>query len=157
RKPRDMSWQEMRRRRTELVDEIEQTTAEIGLNAGHDVLGKGAQQLPLHLSNLRERIADREVNIRGIDTEMHMRPALAFGCLFFVLVGCPVGIWLSKSDYLSAFITCFLPIVVVYYPLLFLTINLARAGRFPPWVSIYTADVLMLIAGAVLLRKLARK
>ena len=66
--------------------------------------------------------------LASIDAERHMRPALALGCLCFALVGCPVGIWFSKSDYLSAFITCFLPIVIVYYPLMLCGINMARSG-----------------------------
>ena len=55
--------------------------------------------------------------LTAIDVELQMRPALSLGCLCFILVGCPVGIWFSRSDYLSSFITCFLPIVIVYYPL----------------------------------------
>ena len=70
-----------------------------------------------------------------------MRPGFALGCLCFALVGCPVGIWFSRSDYLSAFIICFLPIVTVYYPLMFFTINLARYGKMPPLFVVYTADV----------------
>ena len=52
--------------------------------------------------------------LADIAKEYQMRPALALGCLCFVLVGCPVGIWFSRSDYLSSFITCFLPIIVLY-------------------------------------------
>ena len=85
-----------------------------------------------------------------------MRPALAFGCLCFALVGCPIGIWFSKSDYLSAFITCFLPIVIVYYPLMFCLFDLSRNGRIPAWMGIYNADALMLLAGSLLFRRLAR-
>ena len=59
-----------------------------------------------------------------------MRPALSLGCLFFILVGCPVGIWFSRSDYLSAFITCFLPIVFVYYPLMLCGTGMAKEGRY---------------------------
>src|SRR5207249_6579032 len=116
----------------------------------------GEPHFPKHVSDLQSTRKYYQQQIWALFTEIHMRVALACGCFFFVMVGCPVGIWFSRSDYLSAFITCFLPIVIIYYPLLFLTINLARAERFPPWMSIYIADVLMLIAGAVLFRKLAR-
>src|SRR5262249_45927771 len=150
------SWQEMRGRRTELVDEIEQTVTEMGLLAGRGVLSEGAQGLPLHLKNLREKIEDRGVNIRGIDTEMHMRPALAFGCLFFVLVGCPVGIWLSKSDYLSAFITCFLPIVIIYYPLMLCGSNFAKEGKLFPALDVWLANGSMGVIALVLFRRLLR-
>jgi lipopolysaccharide export system permease protein len=94
--------------------------------------------------------------IFSIHAELHLRPALALGCLCFALVGCPIGIWFSKSDYLSAFITCFLPIVVVYYPLIFCMFDLSRAGKIPPWMSIFNADALMLLIGGFLFRRLAR-
>ena len=85
-----------------------------------------------------------------------MRPALALGCLCFILVGCPVGIWISRSDYLSAFITCFLPIVFIYYPLLLSGTNLARDGRFPPYVSVWAADILIGASGLCLFRRLLK-
>ena len=73
------------------------------------------------------------------------RPALAIGCLCFVLVGCPVGIWISRSDYLSAFITCFLPIVVFYYPLLLCGISLSKTGRVEPVLALWTPNLLMAV------------
>ena len=77
---------------------------------------------------LRERNRMR----RQIETELHMRPALSLGCLCFVLIGCPVGIWASRSDYLSVFIICFMPTVFVYYPLLLAGLNMAKDGKLPP-------------------------
>ena len=94
--------------------------------------------------------------ICSIEAEWQMRPALALSCLCFALVGCPIGIWFSKSDYLSAFITCFLPIVIIYYPLMFCMYNMGRAGKIPPILGIYDADLLMLGAGLILFRRLAR-
>ena len=71
-------------------------------------------------------------------------------------MGCPIGIWFSKSDYLSAFITCFLPIVIIYYPLMFCMFDMARAGKIPPWMGIFNADALMLLTGGFLFRRLTR-
>lgn len=155
-KPRDMSWQEMRGRRAELADEVEKTTAEIGLRAGLGALNGGVQNLPQHLKNLHEKLGDREFNLRAIDAEMQMRPALAFGCVFFVLVGCPVGIWLSKSDYLSAFITCFLPIVMVYYPLMLCGSNFAKDGKLHPALAVWMANGTIGFIALVLFRRLLR-
>ena len=106
-----------------------------------------------HLSSER-RIRDNQ--IFNIHAEWHMRAAFALGCFCFALVGCPIGIWFSKSDYLSAFITCFLPIVTIYYPLMFCLINMSRAGKIPPWLGIYNADALLLLVGLILFRRLAR-
>jgi lipopolysaccharide export system permease protein len=156
RKPRDMSWREMLERRRELSDEIDEAVAEVGLLAAGGVVTEGPEGQPRHLKNLREKVADREFNVRSLDAEMQMRPALAFGCLFFVLVGCPVGIWLSKSDYLSAFITCFLPIVVVYYPLLLCGSNFAKEGKLHPVIDVWAANGAMGVTALMLFRRLLR-
>ena len=42
------------------------------------------------------------------------RPALAFGCMVFALIWCPVGMMANRADYLSTFVVCFLPTVFVY-------------------------------------------
>jgi lipopolysaccharide export system permease protein len=86
-----------------------------------------------------------------------MRPALSLGCLCFVLVGCPVGIWFGRSDYLSAFITCFLPIVSIYYPLMFCGTNFAKEGKFPPSVAVWAADALLVLVGLAFAIRLARR
>jgi len=156
RKPRDMSWQEMLKRRSELVAEMEETTAHIALLASKDVIDEGPHGIRKHLDNLRDALRDREGNVRGIDAEIHMRPALAFGCLCFVLVGCPVGIWLSKSDYLSAFITCFLPIVVIYYPLMLCGSNFAKEGKLHPAIDCWAANGAMGLIALGLFRRLLR-
>ena len=69
--------------------------------------------------------------ILWLNVELLMRPALSVGCFCFILVGCPVGIWLSRSDYLSAFIVSFLPIVLVYYPLMLCGTGLAKEAHGP--------------------------
>ncbi len=43
---------------------------------------------------------------------------MAFGSLLFVILGAPVGILFARRDFLSAFMTCFLPIIGIYYPLM---------------------------------------
>ena len=59
-------------------------------------------------------------------------------------------IWLSKSDYLSAFITCFLPIVVIYYPLMICGSNFAKEGKLHPTLDTWAANGAMgAIAGEV--------
>ena len=94
---------------------------------------------------------------RGMEAEVQMRPAIALGCLCFVLIGCPVGIWASRSDYLSTFVICFLPAVFIYYPLLLCGTNLAKEGRLPPHLAIWAADVILGIASLFLIWRLMRR
>ena len=90
------------------------------------------------------------------EVEIQMRPALALGCLCFVLIGCPVGIWASRSDYLSVFMICFLPTMFVYYPLLLAGLNLAKNGKVPAW-SAWLADAVAFLVAMVLIRRLMKR
>jgi lipopolysaccharide export system permease protein len=102
-------------------------------------------------------IKARHRDIRCIDAELHQRPALAVGCLCFVLIGAPVGIWFGKSDFLSAFVTCFLPTMFVYYPLMLCGTNMAKDGAVPAAVGIWAADGITLGIALLLRILLARR
>ena len=69
-----------------------------------------------------------QAEIKKFDTEIQMRQAMAWGSLFFVILGAPVGILFARRDFLSAFISCFMPIILIYYPLMLFGMNWARKG-----------------------------
>lgn len=100
------------------------------------------------------KYTDHEIHLAI--TELHKRPALALGCLCFVLVGCPIGIWFNRGDYLSAFITCFLPIVVLYYPAMLCGLNMSDWGRAPALLAVWAADVFLLVIAGLLFYRLLR-
>ncbi|HEU5115035.1 MAG TPA: LptF/LptG family permease [Isosphaeraceae bacterium] len=82
-----------------------------------------------------------------LETEKHVRVALSAGSFFFVLLGAPVGILFAKRDFLSAFISCFIPIIIVYYPLVLATMNMGKEGILPPY-GVFAGDaVLAVLAG----------
>ncbi len=152
----DMTWQEVLDRR----EEVEAERAEVRRLLAmweKTVLdgGTNAQALD-QIDHLQKRLTLFPRELGGLNTELHMRPALAMGCLCFVLVGCPVGIWFGKSDYLSAFITCFLPIVLVYYPLMLFGLNLGKHAKFDPLWTVWPANVLLALTSVFLFRNLAR-
>ena len=152
----DMTWSEMYEYLEKCHTELEKIDDEIAILLAQLNLGKADPNGTALVRSMYAEQETRQNQIYSIESEFQMRPALALGCLCFALVGCPVGIWFSKSDYLSAFITCFLPIVIIYYPLMFCMFNMARAGKIPPWMGIYNADAIMLFAGWILFRRLAR-
>jgi lipopolysaccharide export system permease protein len=159
RSARDMTWSELLDKRKEF-----QLREEYCKKCLADLQPAGAPPAPANLAldapsnqvqlKMEEDFVRKQ--ILYIDVEMLMRPALSFGCFCFVLIGCPVGIWFSRSDYLSAFITCFLPIVFLYYPILLCGINLAKSGRIVPAASIWAADALMALIALGLFRRLLR-
>jgi lipopolysaccharide export system permease protein len=107
----------------------------------------------------------REVNMKYIDwkrrvaqleTERQLRGALALGPFCFVLLGAPVGILFARRDFLSAFITCFLPIALLYYPLVLAGVNLGKELILPPW-SVWGGNlVLCLLAMGLALPPIRR-
>jgi lipopolysaccharide export system permease protein len=115
-----------------------------------------APELAQHISNLKEMQRQLQLELWSVDNELSLRPALSAGCLCFVLIGCPVGIWFSRSDYLSAFITCFLPVVFVYYPLILCGTNFVKQGRVGAVPGLWAANVLLAFAALGLFRRLLR-
>ncbi len=81
--------------------------------------------------------------VRNTENEYYMRPSLALGCMVFAIIGCPVGIWANRADYLSSFVTCFLPTVFLYYPILLAGSNLGRDGRIPLPIGVFLADAVV--------------
>jgi lipopolysaccharide export system permease protein len=156
RRASDLTWPEISEMRQELLDEIEKNDAEIALLKAQLLLPGRSPTLSQHISNLRYRKLVLEGELRGLDAEVQMRPAIALGCLCFVLVGCPVGIFFSKSDILSAFITCFLPIVFLYYPLLLCGINLAKNNDLSPVLTVWAANVVVAVLSLDLFRRLLK-
>jgi lipopolysaccharide export LptBFGC system permease protein LptF len=114
-----------------------------------------AANTPAGPPELQLKFLRRELN--ELDTEQATRPALAFSCFFFVLIGCPVAIWFHKRDFLSAFVTCFLPIVVVYYPLMMFGINLGKEGRVDPRYMMWAGNAVLGAVGLFLLWRLTRR
>jgi lipopolysaccharide export system permease protein len=91
-----------------------------------------------------------EMGVRQFETEKQQRTAMACGSLFFVLLGAPVGILFARRDFLSAFISCFVPIILVYYPLILLGTNMGKDGFLPPVVALWLSNfVLAVLSGFV--------
>lgn len=95
--------------------------------------------------------------IRNVECEYYMRPALAVGCLVFALIGCPVGLWANRADYLSAFVTCFLPAVCAYYPLLLAGSNMGKDGKIVMPLGVFAANITVGLAAVFLTFKLIKR
>jgi lipopolysaccharide export system permease protein len=153
---RDLSWKQLGEHRAALLEKIDDLGKQEE-EAEEQLRAPGApSHLEKHAVNLKQARETLWGGIHQIDAELQMRPALSFGCLCFVLIGCPVGIWFSRSDYLSAFITCFLPIVFVYYPLMLCGTGMAKEGRFNMVPLVWGADAVVGLIGVVLFWRLLR-
>ncbi len=102
-----------------------------------------------------QQLQEAETYLARLRTEPHRRWAAGFSCLCFLWVGAPMAIWLRHRDFLSSFFVCFLPILVVYYPLMIYGVDGAKSGTLPPW-SVWVANGVLVLWGAWLLRKVFR-
>jgi lipopolysaccharide export system permease protein len=72
-----------------------------------------------------------------------------------MIVGAPVAIRRRNSDLLTSFFVVFVPILVVYYPLLIFGIGAAKDGLLPPQI-VWLGNVILLIWGTIEMRRIMR-
>jgi lipopolysaccharide export system permease protein len=153
---RDMTWPQLQQEQNDIQAKIDEVSEETLAAIARQALGGAPADLSRHIRQLKARQKHLRHLKRIIWVEMLMRPSLSFGCLCFILVGCPIGIMFSRGDYLGAFITCFLPIVIVYYPLMLCGTNMAKEGRFNEILLVFAADIVVGMGGLSLFRWLLK-
>ncbi len=82
--------------------------------------------------------------VNQFETEKQQRTSMAFGSLLFVILGAPVGILFAKRDFLSAFMSCFVPIITLYYPLILFGINLGKEGTLSPLYALWIGNAVLI-------------
>ncbi len=100
-----------------------------------------------------DRIADYRKEVFQLKTEPFRRWANGFSCLCFAMIGTPVAMLRRHADALTNFFVCFLPILVVYYPLMMFGEDLSTSGQLPP-ISFWMANVALLIPAILLMRRI---
>ena len=101
------------------------------------------------------RLKESRNLVYRLDMEPHRRWANGFSCLCFVVVGAPLAMILRRADFLSSFFACFLPILLVYYPLLLGGVDQVKSGALPSY-SVWAGNGLMLLWGAWLIKRVIR-
>ena len=91
-----------------------------------------------------------------LNTEMHSRLALSTSCFFFVLIGAPISILKAHRQFLTTFMFCFVPILVLYYPVVMLMMNMSKSGTIAPLYAMWVGNILLLFVGAYYLRKVLK-
>ncbi|MCI0699709.1 MAG: LptF/LptG family permease [Planctomycetia bacterium] len=109
------------------------------------------------VKNFKFLLDSKTRHLRNLQAEIHARPALALSCLVFALIGCPVGIWANRSDYLSTFVMCFIPTLAVYYPLLLAGSDMGKTGKLPLALGCWLADIIVGALAIVLTWRLLRR
>jgi lipopolysaccharide export system permease protein len=136
--------------------EIERLEQSLAASAAYEMLtgdfdalaGQSWDARHAELKQARERLF-------RLQTEPWRRWANGFSCLCFVLVGVPLAIRLRNADIWTSFALCFLPILVIYYPLLAFGVDRAKSGDLPPY-AVWLGNVILVIVGYWMLRKVMR-
>jgi lipopolysaccharide export system permease protein len=137
----------------ELLGRIEQATQ---AHAAFGMLTGDFESLSATSWRAHEREKENaEFRLYRLQTEPWRRWATGFSCLCFVLIGVPVAVWLRFSEFIASFFICFLPILVVYYPLLAVSVDQAKDGGLPPQ-SVWLGNILLSLVGIWLLRRVNR-
>ncbi len=108
-------------------------------------------------NHYRAMIQSSNERITRLNTEIHSRYALSCSCLFFVILGSPFSILQGKKQFLTSFFLCFMPILLLYYPLVLLCINLSKTNEnFDPLWTMWSGNLLLLVCGFWAIRRLTR-
>jgi lipopolysaccharide export system permease protein len=99
-----------------------------------------------------EKIDYWQSEIYRLRTEPYRRWANGFSCLCFALIGTPVAMLRRNADALTNFFFCFLPILIVYYPLLMFGEDLTTTGKLWP-ICFWMANTVLCIPAVMLLRR----
>jgi lipopolysaccharide export system permease protein len=102
------------------------------------------------------QLRDAEFQLYKLELVTWRRWANGFSCLFFVMVGAPLAVRLRNADVWTSFGLCFLPILLIYYPLLMYGLYRAKSGALPPY-SIWLGNGVLLLGGSWLIYKVVRQ
>jgi len=135
------------------IDQLEQIA--VGRRAMGILTGQMHLSGPVVTGGERAAITWESNRVHRIVMEPWRRWANGFSCLCFVLVGAPMAIRMRNADFLTSFFLCFLPILVVYYPIFILGVDQAKRGAVPP-VAVWAGNLLIALWGWWLLRRVVR-
>ncbi|MBB15422.1 hypothetical protein CMK22_09120 [Candidatus Poribacteria bacterium] len=90
------------------------------------------------------------IQLRYAKVEYHKKFSIPFACLFFGLIGVPLGLMVKKSGRMVG-LGIGLTLIVVYYLLLQLGQSLGINGKMTAWVAMWTPNMFTGLIGCVFL------
>jgi lipopolysaccharide export system permease protein len=143
--------------REEIQSEMDNRHAKLlTRNAITLVSGKNKLMYDPIIWEYRNTLADRELRLKRLNAEPYRRWAQGFSCFFFVWMGIPLAIIRKSADYTATFAICFLPILLIYYPLFMLGVEKSKGGAWHP-ASPWIANGMLFLLGAWMMRRVYRE
>jgi lipopolysaccharide export system permease protein len=100
-------------------------------------------------------VTEARQRLYRLEMEPYRRWSDGFSCLCFVVVGAPLAILMRNSDFLTSFFMCFLPILIIYYPLMMFGVSQAKSGSFPSY-GVWAGNLILAIIGTYCIRRVCR-
>ncbi len=154
--PADLPMSEIETAHEEAVLQLKQLRTKMAAIAGFQMIqGELGGLTEAAWQPLQANLKEFRNRIYRLEMEPHRRWSTGFSCLCFVCVGSPLAVMMRKSDILTSFFICFLPVLLLYYPLLIFSIDQAKSGRIPG-ETVWLGNVIMLGVGWLLYKKVRR-
>lgn len=151
--PSHMSLADVGLAQTKQIADINRQQDEIAAFTGFSLLtGNLAEVSDAGAAGRFENLERCRHRLDRLKTEPARRWASGFSCFAFAMVGLPLATLLRTSDYMTTFGICFLPIVIVYYPLFALSLDLAKDGVVPP-IFVWLGNFVCFSISIALMRK----
>ena len=99
----------------------------------------------------RIRLVTADQGIDSLDVEIHKKFALSFACFVFVLFGAPIALRFPRGG-VGLTIGVSLFVFALYYVGLIAGEALADRGFLPPWLAMWSTNMVFLAIGLALLR-----
>jgi lipopolysaccharide export system permease protein len=115
-------------------------------------LGRYSQLNDRKIQSLQDMVNGNQKLLVRLKLEPARRWALGFSCFFFVWMGVPMAILIRSADYAWTFGLCFVPILLIYYPLFGLALDRAKDGEWPA-MSLWLGNLVLFLLGTWLLRR----
>ena len=154
--PSGMSLKQIREEKKKAAEQVERQRRII---AAHKTFAAGMGSIEnwttWQINEAKETIRSLQSHQNRLSVEPPRRWATGFCCFFFVWLGAPLAIWMRKSDFFASFFACFVPILIVFYPLLAFGLSQAKSGSLPP-MCVWTANATIGLIGLWFLRQIHR-
>jgi len=104
------------------------------------------------IKNEIQRLGKYHVDTPSLITEFHRKISISFASIVFIIIGIPLGIFTKRGEKTIQFAIA-LGVIVVYYLLMAASIALSLKGIWSPCFWMYLPNIIIGIAGIILLRR----
>jgi lipopolysaccharide export system permease protein len=154
--PSNLPLNQMRSETIATKSQLEESRGQLAAQAGFSLLtGRWEETATEPVHSLERSIIRGEARLIRLRTEPWRRWAGGFSCLCFVLVGAPLGMIAKTADYWTTFGMCFLPILLLYYPLFIFGLDQAKDGALPPY-AVWLGNAVLVGVGFLLVLRVRR-